>query len=76
MIDYLDIQRIVGNGLHISEEYEPCQDPVERSIFLFHLETQWKDKWNSLQGFEGWWSPHFFEPQNNRPFDPKDFAFS
>jgi hypothetical protein len=43
---------------------------------MFHLETLWKEKWNAFQGFEGWWSPRFFSPQNDRPFDPRDFVHS
>lgn len=43
---------------------------------MFHLETLWKEKWNTFQGFEGWWSPHFFSAQNDQPFRPQDFLYS
>lgn len=51
---------LVRNGLEVDEAMEPFSNPVEKLIFMFHLETLWKEKWNELQGFEGWWSPHFF----------------
>lgn len=42
---------------------------------MFYLETLWAETWNSLQGFEGWWSPFFFEAQKNHPYKAKDFLY-
>ncbi len=76
MIKYLDVHSLIQEGLKIDQNIEPFEDPVEKSILMFHLECLWKEKWNTFQGFEGWWSPHFFHSQNNEPFNPKDFVFS
>ena len=72
MCKYLDPQVLTGKGL----TFNPTDfvDPIEKTTLLFHLETAWKEKWNHLQGFEGWWSPHFFHPQNDQPFAPEHFV--
>ena len=64
---------MVSRGLTTAEIVETCYNPVEKTILLFYLETLWKDNWNWLQGFEGWWSPCFFQSQKNHPYDPKDY---
>ena len=37
----MDVHAIVGRGLTIKEGIEPYEDPVERIIFMFYLETLW-----------------------------------
>jgi hypothetical protein len=65
VVKYLDVHQLIQNGLKIDEALEPFENPVEKIILLFYLETLWKEKWNIFQGFEGWWSPSFFYSQNN-----------
>lgn len=67
----METHKLVSNGLNIKENEQTYEDPVIRIVFMFYLETEWKKTWNSLQGFEGWWSPFFFQPQKNRPFNSK-----
>ena len=67
----MDIHALTDKSLKIDENIEPYENPVERTIFLFYLESEWKETWNKLQGFEGWWSPLFFKPQKNELYDPK-----
>ena len=40
---------------------------------MFYLESFWEQTWNRLQGFEGWWSPLFFQTQKNKPFNSKHY---
>ena len=71
VVKYLDVHALTSKGLKIEDSIEPFENPVERIIFLFYLESEWKQTWNKLQGFEGWWSPPFFKAQKNQPYDDK-----
>lgn len=51
VIKYMDVHTLIQNGLKIDELLEPFDDPVEKTIFMFYLETLWKEKWNTFQGF-------------------------
>lgn len=66
---------LIAKGLFINKNVEPFDDPVEKSILMFYLETLWQENWNWLQGFEGWWSPFFFRAQKDHPYNPKDYLF-
>lgn len=47
----MDVHILIQNGLKIDEMIEPFDDPVEKTILMFYLETLWKEKWNVFQGF-------------------------
>lgn len=51
VIKYMDVHTLIENGLKIDEQMEPFDDPVEKTIFMFYLETLWKEKWNTFRGF-------------------------